>query len=420
MVQLRSSHLVLMVLTAVSACSEQRTANLVEPQFAKPANSVSVASTVPSVGARGTTINVRVLGSGYASGFRALWALNGDTTYAATHVRTNSTTYVSANELIANITIAVDADLSLYDVVVVGNGKKGIGIEIFEITYAYNDLGAADIDAIRINNPGQIVFNRAGRGVVWDNGVERTLPLLSGTTGCHAWDINDAGVVVGDCGSRAVFWPAQAGGPQELGGEAARAINNNGDIVGISGGRAVAWMGGSKVDVGANIELWDINDSGIAVGQNFSSTNPSSLIWTRTSGVQVIYGNGTALGVSSDGVVVGRATPPGASQPLAFRWANGSIQFLGTLANGNESMAQQANSSGLVVGRSTTGVVRGSRVTVKCCTGYVWTAHTGMIVLNVPSGWSVPWAYDVNDSGWIVGITTSGDIARAVLWKPLF
>src|SRR5688500_2149477 len=56
----------------------------------------SVKTTSPRSAPRGTTLNVRVLGSGYVQGSRAVWALNGDTTFANTKVRTNSTTFVSS------------------------------------------------------------------------------------------------------------------------------------------------------------------------------------------------------------------------------------------------------------------------------------------------------------------------------------
>jgi hypothetical protein len=50
-------------------------------------------------------------------------------------VRTNSTTFVNPKKLIANITIAPDAIPDRYDVTVTtSKGKRGIGIERFEVT----------------------------------------------------------------------------------------------------------------------------------------------------------------------------------------------------------------------------------------------------------------------------------------------
>jgi hypothetical protein len=59
-------------------------------------------------------------------------ALDGVTT---DKVRTNSTTFVTPKKLIANITIAPDAVPERYDVIVTtSKGKRGIGIERFEVT----------------------------------------------------------------------------------------------------------------------------------------------------------------------------------------------------------------------------------------------------------------------------------------------
>lgn len=94
----------------------------------------SVRSTDPDTGLRNTTIDVRVLGSGFDNGSKAVWALAGDTAFTTTRVKVNSTRFVKSGELVANITIAADAPLALFDVVVITlAGKKGIGIEKFAV-----------------------------------------------------------------------------------------------------------------------------------------------------------------------------------------------------------------------------------------------------------------------------------------------
>jgi hypothetical protein len=112
-----------------------------------------------------------VLGSGFDAGSKADWAIDGDTTFALTRVRTNSTTFVSSSELVANITIEADASITLYDVIVwTGGGKKGIGIERFAVTET--DRFAADFDA----NAGYLIHNDAlgayfdGGSCVWSRG----------------------------------------------------------------------------------------------------------------------------------------------------------------------------------------------------------------------------------------------------------
>jgi hypothetical protein len=105
----------------------------------------TVRETDPSFAPQGTTLEVRVLGTGYDQGSGAVWALQGDTAFATTRVKTNSTTFLSSSELRANITIEGDASLALYDVVVVTKGgKRGIGIEKFEVTL--KDAYAATFD----------------------------------------------------------------------------------------------------------------------------------------------------------------------------------------------------------------------------------------------------------------------------------
>jgi hypothetical protein len=119
----------------IVACSDQ--APLVpeelEPQFGKPADPpVEVDETDPPEAEQDTTLNVRVLGSGFDRGSQATWLLAGEP--RPDQVRTNSTKYVSDKELKANITISLDATVAKWDVeVMTRRGKKGIGIEAFQV-----------------------------------------------------------------------------------------------------------------------------------------------------------------------------------------------------------------------------------------------------------------------------------------------
>ena len=102
---------------------------------APPTTSVSVTSASPAFGDQGTTVDVHVLGSGFADGAQATWLLHGAADPA--HVRTNKTTFVSSTEVVANITIASDAQLAFWDVqVALAGGKNGVGSEAFEVTAA--------------------------------------------------------------------------------------------------------------------------------------------------------------------------------------------------------------------------------------------------------------------------------------------
>jgi hypothetical protein len=124
-------------LLVLSGCAAETTVSgpVQEPNFAKGGGSgPTVRAADPDTGLRSTTIDVRVLGSGFDNGSKATWALAGDTANATTKITTNSTRFVKSGELVANITIAGDAPVALFDVVVITlAGKKGIGIEKFAV-----------------------------------------------------------------------------------------------------------------------------------------------------------------------------------------------------------------------------------------------------------------------------------------------
>jgi hypothetical protein len=93
--------------------------------------SPTVDATDPSAAEQGTTLDVRVLGSNYDEGSSVDFLLDGKPTQK---VKTNSSSFVSPTEVVANITIAADAVVDLYDVrVTTAGGKKGVGIEKFEV-----------------------------------------------------------------------------------------------------------------------------------------------------------------------------------------------------------------------------------------------------------------------------------------------
>ena len=90
-----------------------------------------VKEAIPPWGEQETTLDVRVLGSGFDHGSVATFTLNGTPT---AKVRTNSTAFIGGTELLANVTISVDAVIDLYDVeVMTKRGKKGIGADLFRV-----------------------------------------------------------------------------------------------------------------------------------------------------------------------------------------------------------------------------------------------------------------------------------------------
>jgi hypothetical protein len=104
-----------------------------EPLFGRAATAgPTVSSTQPSYAYRGTTVDVHVIGRGFVAGAQATWLLHGVANSAK--VRTNSTTYVSSTDVVANITVSSDADLALWDVQIAAGGKNGVGTEVSAIT----------------------------------------------------------------------------------------------------------------------------------------------------------------------------------------------------------------------------------------------------------------------------------------------
>jgi len=140
--------LIAALLVTLAACAD-RTATA--PNFSKVGGGPTVTGTSPTGAPQDTTLDVRVYGSGFDRGSRADLALAG---VIGPKVRTNSTRYVSGSELVANVTIAVDADTGAYDVVVtVSSGKKGIGTEMFQVRKgpkppppSFNELAPIDLD----------------------------------------------------------------------------------------------------------------------------------------------------------------------------------------------------------------------------------------------------------------------------------
>ncbi len=171
----------------------------------------TITGVVPDSSIRGVTLDITVDGSGFDPG--AVVGLERQGTPGA-GITTNSTTFVNSRRLIANITIAADADPGKYDVAVTtSRGRKGVGIELFAVEYEISELG------------------------------------ILGGTWSRAHAINEQGEVVGasctrDCLSTAFYW-SKATGQVDLGGlpgytrSGAYAINSRGQVFGA----AQCWAG---------------------------------------------------------------------------------------------------------------------------------------------------------------------------------
>lgn len=119
-----------------------------------------------------------------------------------------------------------------------------------------------------INNAGQIIGVASGKPVVWTvQGGTITyepLPMLSGTAGCWAYAINDAGVGVGNCEALAALWFRNTAGSwqalnlgQPAGGTGARAYD-----IGEVDGAVVRVAGYSIVSGKSHAVRWTVQQGG--------------------------------------------------------------------------------------------------------------------------------------------------------------
>jgi probable HAF family extracellular repeat protein len=248
---------------------------------------------------------------------------------------------------------------------------------------------------------------------VWTAASGKTdIGTIPGDTQSLAFDINDAGQVVGlselDQGDlfveRAYVWD-QAAGMRAIpasGGltpTIAYGVNNAGQIVGVasvSGGFHAfllnGGLGGTLVnlgtlappsDVNARSFAYEVNEAGQVVGYSDLTAGGSfhAFIWHDDNG-------------------------NGLSDP-------GEMKDLGALAGGSNSLAYDINASGQVVGYSE--VAGGAEH------AFVYDSRNGMRDLNTlisSSGWTLQEARSINDRGQIVGFGLVSGQTHAFLLTP--
>lgn len=414
---LRQCLLLIVGLFAFSACTDRAPMGPFPSGIglAKPtgSNDPTVTATDPDTARLDTTLNVRVLGSGFDVGSRAQWAFNGVT---SEKIVTNSTRFVSSRELVANITIARDANLGKHDVIVTTSlGKGGIGTELFVVTVVITDLGSPT-SALGADDAGSIAravnkwgvsvgtaatrkyepgsYQHAMRWTIDPEGkvqMEDLMPLmgLASTADAFPTGINDLGTIVGS------FRPSDnqayphafvleptgmthlhdlapcSGEPLDANYSHASDINNRGEIVGVRqlvGTTPYRAFFLSLADrcivelpsLGGAAEARSINDASVITGWSLDQTGKRAVVWTKaTDGVWTIRSLGPegadAWGINVRGEVAGiQFVPNGDHLPnqLALAWLGdgaGTPTNIGTLG-GLASAAYGISESGQIVG----------------------------------------------------------------------
>lgn len=425
----------------------------------------TVKSVVPSASPRDTSISVLVQGSGFDRGSRAVWALNGDTTNVTTRIKVDSTTFVSSKELIADITIDADAPLDLYDVqVLTSSGKKGIGIERFEVTQDITTLprlSAEGAGAIAINDGGTVVgfgvekelfyaVRWKKRGRVWT--IEKLpAPTNDSPKFAVANDIGEDGSIVGirfrfDQGDNqdphAMVWPA-SGGVMDLGPGVGLSVSAEGTVVGSrfdfdnSGpfnSQAVVWtrtLGRTwdkgqllpRLPNGHGTVAQGISPGGnIVVGVAADDSDVQHAVKWRLVGGQwqaptLLHGgigSVVALSVNASGDVTGQGFPCeeffGCPQQTMFWPSTGGRLDLGALGIHESIHIAGLSNSAEVVGFATTPDFRQF--------AFMWRPKAGTVIdLGTLLGDEGSEARDINNRKQVVGASFGPLGTRAILWR---
>jgi probable HAF family extracellular repeat protein len=315
---------------------------------------------------------------------------------------------------------------------------------IASTSYQLSDLGPpANLStsyAEGLNNKDQIVGHTYQSGsypnnaFIYENGIYNLLPLLPGGTHSEAYDINDAGKIVGYSDgfidgtnqSGAVMWDKGNAiylGNLGMGGEA-RAINNKGQVTGFSYNARSStadlipfiWDKGIMTALptlgGRNNFAYDINEQGVVVGAVETSQGLEAVYWKNGTLYDLGF-SGIAYGINNKGQIVGTSNAANQynSDYRAFLWDNGVITDLGTIDN-IRAEAYKINESSQIVGASNylSGIANQSTYH-----GFIW--QNGIITdLGAINGSS--FAKNINAKGDVVGYSEYAPFNyHPVLWN---
>lgn len=314
------------------------------------------------------------------------------------------------------------------------------------IKFKYENLGTLggsqaypgfDVKEFGINNLGQVVgfsFNSGGEkhAFVRSPGqamMDLNLILPPGTNESRARGINNAGIVAGffhdiATGDHASAWAPLGNGYlwQTLGGDNSQAcgLNDAGDVAGLGyvGSYSHAYVkpnGADGVDLGVpagyvESRATGINSAKTIVGYLTDTEGittacvwyPAGATWTAAASLFGVA-DSKAFAINQAGQAAGFRRVAGVYQAV-LKSPGQPLQDLGALLPGGESEAFDVNDSGWVVGGGA--YYDGIRA-------FIWTAAWGMqdlnnLVVNLPAGVRLMEAQAINRSGEIAGYATNG------------
>jgi probable HAF family extracellular repeat protein len=167
-------------------------------------------------------------------------------------------------------------------------------------------------------------------------------------------------------------------------------------------------------------EAHDINDNGQVVGSLYTPTYSAqhACVWSNGTvtdiGTLPGFSISTGSGINSSGQVTGFACD--GSNFRAFLYSGKTMTNLGTLSGYTSSFGRAINANGDVVGD-----VVNADFTVNHAMIYSNGTMTDLnTLIHSPANWTLTVAYDINDSGQIVGAGIDADgNPHAVLLTPV-
>jgi hypothetical protein len=276
--------------------------------------------------------------------------------------------------------------------------------------YYYTDLGPNFYNPVDINDSGQVVGSTSSGAGMYSNGSITPLGAFTPAAINAGGDVAGYGYVGGVLhamiyrGGTLTDWTPGSAAAEFLG------INDNGEAVGVrvpSAGvfDAIVYSGGSTSTVGSGY-LEAINNNGQAVGwHDFGAGSTHALYsggtWSplgAPTGLSETGGRHWAINQSGQVAGVGYDS---ASKPYPVVWTtNGGVPTSAVI--GSSGYAYDMNNSGMVVGVLDTG---GPFVGA-----FVYSSDFGMVdlnprVVNLPAGVLLNMAHAVNNRGQIAGQT---------------